>query len=100
MSKKVNYPKVLDAAMKGESALWEIGDALIEAVGPPSQNGVHDQSYTKLKPIIAELFDHGIEQYDEKHLTACGSQPTPSHPRTGCGECHGRPIMKLATPKT
>ena len=69
MSKKVNYPKVLAAAMKGEGALWEIGDALIEAVGPPSQNGVHDQSYTKLKPIVAELFDHGIEQYDEKHLS-------------------------------
>lgn len=71
---ELRYPGVLAAVRKGEKSLWEIGDALIEAIGVPSRTSAHDKSQKKLAPISAELkvngYEYGVRYLAELRLMA------------------------------
>jgi hypothetical protein len=60
---------VIEAAQKRESAQWEIGDALVRAVGMgPSNNGVNDGSLAVFEEISVALEQVGIN-HDAKYLS-------------------------------
>jgi hypothetical protein len=65
------YEGVVAAAMKGENALWEIGDEIIKALGKRAGArliGDNDGSYKILEEIANELVANGIDKYETKSL--------------------------------
>lgn len=65
------YERIVAAAMKGENALWELGDEIIAETGNArSRIGVPNHGLLKkLKEIAEELVNCGFNKYKEKSLS-------------------------------
>jgi len=69
------FPKTLAAAMAREGSVWNLGDALIEEVGPPGRNHIKTGSYAKVEAArqflatqgIVYAFTHLIKHRDTAH---------------------------------
>jgi hypothetical protein len=57
------WPKSTKAVRSQEKSNWDIGNALIEECGPPSENGVNNDSLANIKQFCEFLFSaYGIER--------------------------------------
>jgi hypothetical protein len=64
MTEVIKHPRALAIAQKAESALWDMGDYLIEVAGKwRGQNGERDGSMTKIEEVSAELAANGYPDY-------------------------------------
>jgi hypothetical protein len=52
---KLKYPNTIAAIKSAERSQWEIGDALLEECGPPSDQGIQDGSREKLAEAYEEI---------------------------------------------
>lgn len=68
MVSKRHHPKTIAAVQASESRQWEIGDALLEECGPPSDNGRNDGSRNELREVAEELEELQIEGYSVGYL--------------------------------
>lgn len=59
---ETKYPLTLQAAQRGESALWALGDALRHECGEPGEDHSNNASFGKIREAQAELLAHGIER--------------------------------------
>lgn len=63
--KKIDFSEIITLVGKGERThtrfQWELGDALIRAIGRPSPSGAQDGSFAKLEACSEELKQHGYE---------------------------------------
>jgi hypothetical protein len=57
------FPLTLAAIKKGESSLWDIGDALVKECGPPSENGRRNGGLNKLEAASEYLRENGGYDY-------------------------------------
>jgi hypothetical protein len=53
------FPKTIAACRHTEVSLWDIGDALLEEVGPPPSH--KDGSYAAMSEVVEELEDAGLD---------------------------------------
>jgi hypothetical protein len=63
------FPLTLAAVKKGESSLWDIGDALIKECGPPSEHGRRNGSLNKLEAASGYLRENGGYDYSVTTLS-------------------------------
>ena len=65
MTKKIDFTEVVEVVARGvkaqTKAQWDVGDALIRAVGGPTPDGRNDGSSEKLEACSEELAKHGFE---------------------------------------
>jgi hypothetical protein len=64
----MNIAPIVAAAQERERSLWEIGDALLEECGPPSEDGRDNGSREKLEEAAAEIEQLNIEGYSAGRL--------------------------------
>jgi hypothetical protein len=55
------FPKTIAACRHTEVSLWDIGDALLEEVGPPPGYGRNDGSRIAMSEVVDELEDAGLD---------------------------------------
>jgi hypothetical protein len=63
-----DFKKTIAAVQKRERCNWEIGDALIDECGPPSEHGVQDGSHAALKAAAAAIEAAKVEGYTANYL--------------------------------
>jgi hypothetical protein len=64
----MKYPNVVKAVQAAQKSQWDIGFALLKDCGPPSRDGVTDNSFEKLTAVADELLEHCNEDYSVKYL--------------------------------
>jgi hypothetical protein len=79
------FPLTLAAVKKGESSLWDIGDALIKECGPPSKNGIKDGGSSRLGAASEYLrenggYDYGVSALKDIRITAFNFRPLARDP--------------------
>jgi hypothetical protein len=55
------FPLTLAAVKRGETSLWDIGDALIKECGPPGEQGAKNGSYDRVGAAQGYLAQQGYE---------------------------------------
>jgi hypothetical protein len=68
MSNDIKHPRALAIAKRGESALWDMGDYLIEVAGKPKTDRTNDGSYAKIDEVSTELIEHGYPQFSTGYM--------------------------------
>jgi hypothetical protein len=70
----VEYPEVIAVCKKAEATQWEIGDAIVKAIGPTGGKA-NDGSYAQLEVMSKELLAVGLEYEVDtlRHLRAVSS---------------------------
>jgi hypothetical protein len=68
---ELKHPRALAIAKRGESALWDMGDYLIEVAGASRMGRpTSDRTNATVSEVSAELVEQGFEQYSLAYMTS------------------------------